>query len=356
MTIAITLQTQGRTYYNNNNNHRSMSGSTSSSSSSMKVHPFRKLQRYRSDSNMIDEYNCRRPKQQQILPNGFTVVPMLSLHDAAAMNYKQKQQQQQQQPCYPSNLYQTHSESSFSRAPYPSSCASFERKYYDMRQQTMNTMFPTLTPSLTTVFSLARDGYVATPEESSMSSSNSMTSVASRYCLEQQESLVPIKEKKHVRFAPTATVHTRSVSDDDLYNSWYDANDYLNFETENRHIVSFIYDKMKQFSATNELSKVSLKVMTKYLIEVLNNDQYGIIQYQILGLEQFIFGPKHMLQRRKETMEHSLMVLEMYDVQRTMQQYNPDVLRRVSERYSNTKVERAIRRAQFCCNHSAIAA
>jgi hypothetical protein len=376
MTIAITLQTQSRTHYSHNM-HRSlianMPSSSSSASSSMKVHPYRKLQRYRSsDYNMVDDYNCHRPQQQQILPNGFTIIPMLSLHADAKMNYHKQQQQQQSNGIDTSRFHTTllcptNSESSFSRAPFPSSssCASLERRYYEMRQQSngTNTIFPSLTTVVSSHIGNRSGGYaLSASEESSMSSSNSMSSSVLPYSCEQQrhESHISIQQpKKHVRFAPTATVHTRSVSNEDLYNSWYDANDYINFEIDNRETVSFLYDKMKQVTKSktiDELSKVSIKILTKYLIDILNNDHHGILQYQILGLEQFIFGQKHMLERRKETMEHSLMVLEMYDVQRTMQHYNPDVLRRVSERYSYTKVDRAIRRAQFCCNQSAMAA
>jgi hypothetical protein len=156
----------------------------------------------------------------------------------------------------------------------------------------------------------------------------------------------PQRTKKSVRFAPTATVHLRSVSDEDLQNSWYDAVSYLRFETENKEVVSFMNDTMKRLCMTTDLSKVSVKTMTNKLIDIFNNDTTDLMRYEILGLEQFLFGPRHMYERRQETVQHAIMVLEMYDVQRTMQQYDFDLLRRVSEKFSYPKVYRAIRRAQ----------
>ena len=165
----------------------------------------------------------------------------------------------------------------------------------------------------------------------------------------QHKRTAPIRRrvtKKCVRFAPTATVKTIPVvSDEDVFNSWYQIDNYLAFESNNRQVVTTVNIAMKRYCCFKDLSKVSMKIKNKNLLKILQDDPTKQLQYEILGLEQFLFGPKHMLERRQETIHHSMTVLDMYNVQRTTKRYNPDVLRHVSERFSSQKVDRAIQRA-----------
>jgi hypothetical protein len=118
------------------------------------------------------------------------------------------------------------------------------------------------------------------------------------------------KFKKQVRFAPTATVNTRSVTQDDLDNSWYTDEQYISFERENREIVAFVCQ------AGGDVSKLDPE------------------KYSVIGLEHYIEGRKQMMARRLKTMQHSAMVLEMYDVLRCNGIVDPEVVRKVSERCS----------------------
>ena len=358
MTIAVTLN---HVHSNTPSRRGSFNSNTSnmnslSSSPNMKVRPHRKFQDYRRSSG-DDSYNNNNNSninyhnhflcQPQMLSNGYTVVPMLSLHDAL-LSYKQQY-------------------SSTTRFPQNS------EPHYRMSHQTPSgchgtMMFPSLTPSITTVLpSSSRhetgvNSYITSDESSSLSSNNSRSAMTStdeaRYQLQgllqhqqQQHHYQGIESRsrlvpKLVRFAPTATMHTLPlVSDDDVYKSWYQAEDYNAFEHDNRQVVLYINNALKEHCMTKDLSKVSMKTKNKHLLKIIQNDPTNLLPYQILGLEQFIYGPKYMYERRQETIHHNMMVLEMYDVQRTTKHYNPTVLRRVSERFSIQKVECAIQRA-----------
>jgi hypothetical protein len=367
MTIAVTLNH----VHSNAPSHR---GSYNSNTSSMnspntKIRPYRKFQEYRSCSSKHDcssgdsahnnsnnsssNYHNHFLCQPQILSNGYAVVPMLSLHDAL-LNFKQQHSNTTRFPHNSEHHWMSHQSSSDHR--------------------TM--MFPSLTPSITTVIPSSSSSssrhetgahsYITSDESSSLSSNNSRSAINSaddaRYQLQrllqhqqQQhqyhdiESYVDVRPRlvpKLVRFAPTATMHTLPrVNDDDMYNSWYQADDYNAFERDNRQVVLYINNVLKECCMTKDLSKVSMKIKNKHLLKIIQNDPTNLLPYQILGLEQFIYGPKYMYERRQETMHHNMMVLEMYDVQRTTKHYNPSVLRRVSERFSIQKVERAIQRA-----------
>lgn len=356
MTIAVTLDhvhsstSSRRGSFNSNTSNMN----SHSSSPNMKVRPHRKFQDYRRSSG-DESYNSNNSNinyhnhflcQPQMLSNGYTVVPMLSLHDAL-LSYKQ---QYSSTTRFPQN-----SEPHWMSHQTPSGCHG-----------TM--MFPSLTPSITTVLpSSSRhetgvNSYITSDESSTLSSNNSRAAVTSadeaRYQLQrllqhqqQQHQYQGIESRsrlvpKLVRFAPTATMHTLPlVSDDDMYHSWYQADDYNAFERDNRQVVLDINNALKEHCMTKDLSKVSMKIKNKHLLKIIQNDPTNLLPYQILGLEQFIYGPKYMYERRQETIHHNMMVLEMYDVQRTTKHYNPIVLRRVSERFSIQKVERAIRRA-----------
>jgi hypothetical protein len=136
------------------------------------------------------------------------------------------------------------------------------------------------------------------------------------------------------------------VNEEDIYQRWYQMEDYNAFEVDNRDIVTCINQKLKEYCRTKDLSKVPMNELRLTLLYILQNTSTNpLLSYQILGLEQFLYGPKYMYERRQETMHHNVMVLEMYDVQRATLHYHPHVLRKVSERFSIANVERAIQRA-----------
>lgn len=130
-----------------------------------------------------------------------------------------------------------------------------------------------------------------------------------------------VVEKKQVRFAPTATVNTRSVSHEDLNNSWYGEVDYRSFEEENRHTVGLI------FCTGGDSSSLDPE------------------HYSVLGLEQYAAGHRQMMTCRLKTLQHAAIVLEMYDVQRCSGIFDPEMVRRVSEWFSDEPVRRAQIRA-----------
>ena len=403
MTISITLnshlpsKTTNTTTPTNHHHHRgggyycssSTYLSSASSSPSRKVRPYRKLQPYhgnhsasfhpgddycshninQSPNNMYHHYHGL--PQPQILSNGYTVIPMLSLHDAAVLNYKQQQAQEARfltSPHYSELETALHASShrSVSLLPATSYLFDHQTRLNDMNSLTTR-MFPSLTPTVTTVLpsssssssSSARHEEVVSDESSSLSSYSapSMISSASSSSSHSHDK----RTTPRVRFAPTATMHTlpATVSDKDVYQSWYQVEDYHAFERENRDIVTYIHQTLKEYCQTKDLSKLSRNVLQQTLSHILQQKQNdasstsALLPIQILGLEQFLYGPKYMYERRQETIHHNMMVLEMYDVQRctTVQHPPPDrhhpqqVLRRVSERFSMHNVERAIQRA-----------
>ena len=332
----------------------------------MKTRPFRKLQQYQSGRSDVDNYHnmyrslYRYQYQPQILSNGYAVVPMLSLHDAALLNYKdlRGQQQQQQQQFSNRNTTYFHHDSEHHFVPNRVT-SSFPPSSHTFDQSNVSMMFSSLTPSQHVNFvhniDLAMSDESSSSKYSTSSSQQGSTvSIRARPSMDtmktsQHKRTAPIRRrvtKKCVRFAPTATVKTIPVvSDEDVFNSWYQIDNYLAFESNNRQVVTTVNIAMKRYCCFKDLSKVSMKIKNKNLLKILQDDPTKQLQYEILGLEQFLFGPKHMLERRQETIHHSMTVLDMYNVQRTTKRYNPDVLRHVSERFSSQKVDRAIQRA-----------
>jgi hypothetical protein len=267
----------------------------------LKPRPYRKLQQHRA---LIDTY---RP--QQILPNGYAVVPMLSLRDATRMLHERNKTYS---PVSLHSHFQHHPPVE-SHIPNPGSFQvlrnddaslwdAFNCKY-DMMQR-RNTLGNMLSPS----------SYSVTNQPPPLVSDDDSSSYDRSIPPPPMSPSAPRRTKKSVRFAPTATMYRRSVSEEDLRNSWYRVEHYVAFEAENRRIVNALYyGKKGTFDPSVSANEASI---------------------ELLGLEQFLHGPEHMMQRRNHTTRHGLMVLETYDLQRSVGQYNPEIVRRVSELWS----------------------
>lgn len=149
------------------------------------------------------------------------------------------------------------------------------------------------------------------------------------YFYQQQQQLQPLphksfpvqKRKKSVRFAPTVSVATRSVDEEDLRNSWYNEQDYRKFEYEVRDTVQL-------------MSKVG-------------SDGLDKSKYTTVGLEAYAAGRKGMMQRRYNTMKHNAIVLELYDVQRSNGVFDDVMVRKISERFSKETMRHAYIRAML---------
>lgn len=128
-----------------------------------------------------------------------------------------------------------------------------------------------------------------------------------------------VKPTKQVCFAPMATVITTSTpSEEDNHNSWYKAEDYRSFELLNRRTVQTIYQAGGVVSLNpNDVSEI--------------------------GLEQFLVGRKRMVARRLRSKQRVAMVLEMYDVQRCNGVFDPEMVRRISQRFGD---DQAVIRAE----------
>lgn len=267
-----------------------------------KPRPHRKLQQHRA---MIDTY---RP--QQMLPNGYAVIPMLSLRDATRMLHQRNKTHS------PDSLH-SHFQHLAPRESHAHCAESFQflrsddailldafNSKYDMIQRN-SALGPLLTPSFN---SLNQPPPLVSDDDSS-SYDRSVPQPPS-------SPPTPQRTKKSVRFAPTATMYQRSVSDEDLRNSWYSVEHYMAFEAENRRIVNAMYyGKKGSFDPSAKASEAWI---------------------ELLGLEQFLHGPEHMMQRRHHTIHHGRMVLEIYDLQRSVGKYNPEIVRRVSELWSSS--------------------
>jgi hypothetical protein len=129
------------------------------------------------------------------------------------------------------------------------------------------------------------------------------------------------KRKKSVRFAPLVSVTTRSVNEEDLRNSWYNEQDYRQFEREVRETVH---------------------ILTK-----VGPDELDKSKYSTLGLEAYATGRKGMMQRRYNTMKHNAVVLELYDVQRSNGVFDDIMVRKISERFSKETIRHAYIRAML---------
>ena len=134
-----------------------------------------------------------------------------------------------------------------------------------------------------------------------------------------------LKHTKQVCFAPMATMITTSApTKEDSLNSWYTAQDYRAFELENRQTVEAIY----QAGGT----------------DALNPEEISAV-----GLEQMLCGRKRIFARRLRNKQHAVMVLEMYDVQRCNGVFDPEMVRRLSERFTD---DQAVFRAARLANEN----
>jgi len=116
-----------------------------------------------------------------------------------------------------------------------------------------------------------------------------------------------------------ATVFTTSTpTEEDIHNSWYKAEDYRGFELLNRRTVQMIYHAGG--------------------VDSLNPKDVSEI-----GLEQFLLGRKRIVARRLRNKQHVAMVLEMYDLQRCNGVFDPEMVRRISQRFGD---DQAVIRAE----------
>lgn len=139
-----------------------------------------------------------------------------------------------------------------------------------------------------------------------------------QHCLEKSETTeqyfqpVSPQSKKRVHFAVTSSFRTRHATDEDLANSWYDADHYRAFEHDKQTSIA-LYDAGEDVD--------------------------------IEGLEHIAGGREQVVQRRMHTLKHSAVVLELYDVQRCCGVFDDDLMRRVSQRLSEEPVKVAYLRA-----------
>jgi hypothetical protein len=137
------------------------------------------------------------------------------------------------------------------------------------------------------------------------------------------------KQKKRVTFAlESNTVNVREEeTSEDFQNSWYQDQDYRNFEDENRRIVQSVRLNGGDFSHLDET------------------------QYSVHGLEQYIFPDgsssiRSSTARRSRTMQHAAIVLDVYNFQKSNGLLLDDELvRKVSLRFSQEMIRTAFVRA-----------
>jgi hypothetical protein len=247
-----------------------------------------------------------------MLPNGYAVIPMLSLRDATRMLH-QRNKTHSPDPLYghfqPQPPLESHMPNpgsvQFLRSGDSSLWDAFscDNGKFDMIQRgSAGHSMMTPTP------------FAASNQPPSLVSDDDSSSYDRSVPPQLTSPPASKRSKKSVRFAPTATMYQRSASEEDLRNSWYSMEQYAAFEAENRRIVNALYyGKKDSFPPSATLDESSVEV---------------------LGLEQFLHGPEHMMQRRNCTVHHGRMVLEIYDLQRSVGQYNPEIVRRVSELWS----------------------
>ena len=296
MTIAITLNNVHQT----NGRRTLLPPDLPSRATHWKARPHRKLQQHRAT---IDNY---RP--QQILSNGYAVIPMLSLRDATRMLQERNQAYGPEYDDFQRHSSALPSQGSFQFPPRSNSRLPSWNDFanYDM-MRSGSTLYSATTP----LSSLQPPPLVSDDDSSSYDRS-----------VPPSKNLQPTERKKSVRFAPTATLYQKAVSEEDLRNSWYSVAHYVAFEAENRRIVNSVYCSKSPFPRNSSDESIEL-----------------------LGLEQFLQGPEHMMQRRNRSLQHGCMVLEIYDMQRSLGQYSPELVRRVSERWSHSFVQSARQRA-----------
>jgi hypothetical protein len=195
------------------------------------------------------------------------------------------------------------------------------------------------------------------PSFDSLSSSSRSCATVSSYNTDPYSSF-----KKRVTFAATNTITWYDAgTDQDVDQAWYSAAHYQQFEADNRHIVARVLAREKATSPPPPPPP-----------QPLNVDQD---EYSTHGLEQYIGGRKPMLQRKLGILQHAAMVLEMYEEQRRVgnhasdintatnhqnaqceqqqqqqqQQHrmwmDPELIRKVSLRFSREPLQRAVARA-----------
>jgi hypothetical protein len=127
--------------------------------------------------------------------------------------------------------------------------------------------------------------------------------------------------KKTVRFADQNCVWLRSVNDDDLRAAWYTDDDYKAFEADNRHIVSTLLQQRKERETSNSNSNAvnanskppSIPLLDDCVVEDADANDHD---HCICGLEHYMEGRKPMMKRKLCILQHSAMVLEMFEEQR----------------------------------------
>lgn len=123
--------------------------------------------------------------------------------------------------------------------------------------------------------------------------------------------------KRRVHFSKEKpSVRTRSVTKEDLCNSWYKSSQYREFERDNR-------DTLALWAAGADVE---------------------LYDCTLIGLEHYAGGRNSMIDRRMTTMNHVTVVLKSYDLQRH-HGLDSDVVRSVSEQFSEQPVLRALLRA-----------
>jgi hypothetical protein len=194
-------------------------------------------------------------------------------------------------------------------------------------------------------------------------SSSSLSS--SQYC-GASYSLSPRPLKKGVTFAATNTITWYDAgTHEDVDQAWYGPAHYQQFEADNRQIVARVLSLEKQKAQTTTQTPSQRSTTLPPHVVELDHEEYSTH-----GLEQYIAGRKPMLQRKLGILQHAAMVLEMYEEQRRVgigggsntqcptkceqqqqqqQQHrmwmDPELIRKVSLRFSREPLQRALQRA-----------
>jgi len=129
-----------------------------------------------------------------------------------------------------------------------------------------------------------------------------------------------VRPKKRVKFATTAAVQTRAISQEELKDTWYGPEEYARFENDRRLTICAM-----------QTCKGDLKSLDSE-------------QHCIRGLEQ-LASAKQVLARKYSCMQYTRMVLEEQYLQRCAGKANPDSLQAVSEMFSKHSLKRAYLRA-----------
>ena len=129
-----------------------------------------------------------------------------------------------------------------------------------------------------------------------------------------------VRPKKRVKFATTAAVQARPISQEELKDMWYGPEEYSRFEDDRRRTICAMQ------TCKGDLNSLDSE------------------QYCIRGLEQ-LMSAKQVLARRHNSMQYIRVVLEQQYVQRCTGKVDPDSLQAVSEMFSKQSGKRAYLRA-----------